>query len=90
MGLDPDDWKKVLKEAIDAVEETYEAFAEERFKNFKNQQEQELDLIKNRYEVEEEILRSSLDNQLITESQYRVKQQELRRAQGSRRERYHS
>ena len=81
LGLDPDDWKKVLKEAIDAVEETYEAFAEERFKNFKNQQEQELDLIKNRYEVEEEILRSSLDNQLITESQYRVKQQELRRAQ---------
>ena len=81
LGLDPDDWKKVLKEATKAVRDTYKAFADERLDNFKNQQEQELDAIKNRYEIEEQILKSSLDNQLITESQFRIKKQELRRAQ---------
>ena len=81
LGLDPDDWKKVLKSAAKAVRDTYRAFAEERLDNFKNQQEQELDAIKNRYEIEEQILKSSLDNQLITESQFRIKKQELRRAQ---------
>jgi len=38
-------------------------------------------LIKNRYETEEDILKSQLDNQLITESQFRQKQSELRKAQ---------
>lgn len=41
----------------------------------------EKDLIANRYQVEQDILKSQLDNQLITESQYRQKQKELRKAQ---------
>ena len=36
--------------------------------------------IANRYETENDILRSQLDNQLITESQFRAKQRELQKA----------
>ena len=38
-------------------------------------------LLKNRYEIEDDILKSQLDNQLITESQFRSKQNELRKSQ---------
>jgi hypothetical protein len=41
----------------------------------------EKEAITARYEVEQDILKSQLDNQLITESQYRQKQKELRKAQ---------
>ena len=49
--------------------------------NTKARLDSEKDLISNRYEVEQDILKSQLDNQLITESQYRQKQKELRKAQ---------
>jgi len=48
--------------------------------NTKARLESEKDLIENRYQVEQDILKSQLDNQLITESQYRQKQKELRKA----------
>ena len=49
--------------------------------NKQNALKAELAEIANKYKIEEEILKSSLNNQLITESQYRVKQQELQKKQ---------
>lgn len=70
-----------LRDIIGEMNEIYGEFNESKYENIKNEAEAELDVIKERYRIEEEILRSSLNNQLITESQFRVKQQELKRAQ---------
>lgn len=70
-----------LKDIIGGMGDIYEEFNETRYDNIKNEAEAELDVIRERYRIEEEILKSSLNNQLITESQFRVKQQELKRAQ---------
>jgi|11BtaG_2_1085332.scaffolds.fasta_scaffold01874_6 hypothetical protein len=56
-------------------------FNDTALENTKNRLESEKDEISARYEVEQDILKSQLDNQLITESQYRQKQKELRKAQ---------
>jgi hypothetical protein len=56
-------------------------FNDTALENTKARLEAEKDLIQNRYQVEQDILKSQLDNQLITESQYRQKQKELRKAQ---------
>jgi len=56
-------------------------FNDTALENTKSRLEAEKDLIENRYQVEQDILKSQLDNQLITESQYRQKQKELRKAQ---------
>ncbi len=55
-------------------------FNDTALENTKNRLESEKDEIASRYEVEQDILKSQLDNQLITESQFRAKQKELRRA----------
>lgn len=70
-----------LKDIIGGMGDIYEEFNETKYDNIKNEAEAELDVIRERYRIEEEILKSSLNNQLITESQFRVKQQELKRAQ---------
>jgi len=59
----------------------YDSFAKERLDNLQRQLDAELDIIKQRYEIEDDILKSQLDNQLLTESQFRQKQLELRKAQ---------
>ena len=56
-------------------------FNDTALENTKARLESEKDEIAARYEVEQDILKSQLDNQLITESQYRQKQKELRKAQ---------
>ena len=61
--------------------EVYDDFAAEKLDNLKNETDAELDVIKERYSIEEDILKSNLDNQLITESQFRVKMTELKKAQ---------
>ena len=63
------------------VNTAYQDIAAERLATLQRELDAELDLIENRYEVEEDILKSQLDNQLITESQFRQKQKELRKAQ---------
>jgi hypothetical protein len=70
-----------LTKTFKELGDIYDDFQDEKFANQENALEAELDAIKRRYEIEEDILKSSLDNQLITESQYRVKVQELQRAQ---------
>jgi hypothetical protein len=78
-------WNDILnqgiKEAISTTVKSLEAFNDVAFENTKNRLEAEKELIKSRYETEEEILKSQLNNQLITESQFRAKQKELRKAQ---------
>ena len=56
-------------------------FNDTALENTKARLESEKDEIAARYEVEQDILKSQLDNQLITESQYRQKQKEIRKAQ---------
>lgn len=65
----------------DLVNTAYQDIAAERLDTLQRELDAELDLIDNRYKVEQDILKSQLDNQLITESQFRQKQKELRRAQ---------
>ena len=73
--------KEDLTNIIGELTDIYGDFNETKYDNIKNEAEAEIDVIRERYRIEEEILKSSLNNQLITESQYRVKQQELKRAQ---------
>ena len=56
-------------------------FNDTALENTKARLDAEKEAISARYEVEQDILKSQLDNQLITESQYRQKQKELRKAQ---------
>ena len=72
---------KALKIVFDKVGEVAEEYNKTALENTKNRLDSELEAIKNRYKVEGDILKSQLDNQLITESQFRAKQKELRQKQ---------
>ena len=74
-------WADIASKAIDALGESLGAFNDTALENTKNRLNQELDAVAGRYDIESQILKSQLDNQLITESQYRLKQTELRKAQ---------
>lgn len=69
--------KKVAREALSAFKD----FGSEKLDNLKSQKENELDVIRERYAIEQNILKSNLDNQLITEGQFRIKSAELKKAQ---------
>ena len=56
-------------------------FNDTALENTKARLEAEKDEIAARYEVEQDILKSQLDNQLITENQFRSKQKDIRKAQ---------
>jgi len=75
------DWGAVIVEAVGTATEAIEDFNDTALQNTKNRLEQELDAIQSRFDIEEDILRSQLDNQLLTESQFRQKQIDLRKAQ---------
>lgn len=74
-------WADIAKEAVDALGESLGAFNDVALENTKNRLAQDMEEVKNRYEVEDEILKSQLNNQLITESQFRKKQKDLRKIQ---------
>jgi len=74
-------WADIASKAVDALGESLGAFNDTTLENTKNRLDQELDAVASRYDIEADILKSQLDNQLITESQYRTKQKELRKAQ---------
>ena len=71
----------LAKEGVDIASDIYDSFADERLDNLQRELDAELDIVKQRYEIEGDILKAQLDNQLITESQFRQKQIELRKAQ---------
>jgi len=75
------DWGEVIIEAVDTATEAVGQFNDTALENTKSRAEQELDIIRSRYDIEEQILKSQLDNQLITESQFRKKQTDLRKSQ---------
>jgi DNA-binding ferritin-like protein (Dps family) len=74
-------WADIAKEAVDALGESLGAFNDVALENTKNRLAQDMEEVKNRYEIEDEILKSQLNNQLITESQFRKKQKDLRKVQ---------
>ncbi len=73
--------KKLLSLIIDELAEVSKEFNDVALENTRNRLDSEIEAIKNRYQVEGDILKSQLDNQLITESQFRAKQKELRQKQ---------
>ena len=73
--------KDVAKLILGAIADAAEAYNQTALENTRNRLKSELDAIKERYKTEEQILKSQLDNQLITESQYRTKQNELKKKQ---------
>ena len=70
----------VIAEGLDKAAESIAEFNSVALENTKGRLEAEKSAISNRYETENDILKSQLDNQLITESQFRVKQKDLQKA----------
>ena len=70
----------VISEGLDKAAESIAEFNAVALENTKGRLEAEKSAISNRYETENDILKSQLDNQLITESQFRVKQKDLQKA----------
>ena len=70
----------VIAEGLDKAAESIAEFNAVALENTKGRLEAEKSAISNRYETENDILKSQLDNQLITESQFRAKQKELQKA----------
>ena len=75
------EWADLAMQAVNALGDSLGAFNDTALENVKASSEAQLDVIKSRYEIEDDILKSQLDNQLITESQFRSKQNELRKSQ---------
>ena len=71
---------EVIAEGLDKAAESIAAFNDVALENTKARLDAEKSAISNRYETENDILKSQLDNQLITESQFRAKQNELQKA----------
>ena len=69
-----------LDDALNTAAEAISKFNDVALENTKNRLESEKSEIKNRYDIEQQILESQLNNQLITESQFRAKQKELQKA----------
>ena len=69
-----------LGDALDTAAESISKFNDVALENTKNRLDAEKQAISNRYETENDILKSQLDNQLITESQFRAKQKQLQKA----------
>ena len=87
LGFDPTDageiekYIQIIERALSEAADVYRAFNDVRIENLKSAADAELDIVKQRYDVEGDILKAQLENQLITETQYRRKQDELRRKQ---------
>lgn len=72
---------QLLSEIAKYAAEAASAYNQTALENKKAFLDAEMEAIKNKFKVEEQILKSSLDNQLITESQFRIKSEELRKKQ---------
>lgn len=70
----------VIGESLETAAGAISDFNDTALENTKNRLDAEKSSIENRYQVEQDILKSQLDNQLITESQFRAKQAELQKA----------
>jgi len=71
----------VIGESLETAAGAISDFNDTALENTNNRLDAEKSSIENRYKVEQDILKSQLDNQIITESQFRQKQRELQKAQ---------
>lgn len=71
----------VLGDALSTATDAISNFNDTALENTEARIERELDAIENRYSVEEDILKAQLDNQLISESQFRQRREALRKKQ---------
>jgi hypothetical protein len=62
---------KAVVDGIKTITEAMDKFNDVILENQKNRLDREIDQIENRYKIEEDILKSQLQNQLITEEEYR-------------------
>ena len=74
---------EVIAESLETAAGAISGFNDTALENTKNRLDAEKSSIENRYEVEQDILKSQLDNQLITESQFRQKQRDLQKAKAA-------
>ena len=70
--------KKLLQKILGELANAIKDYNQTALQNTQNRLDRELESIRNRYKVEGDIIKSQLNNQLITESQFRTKQKELR------------
>lgn len=81
----PINWRELLAdgldEAISTVSGIIDTFGDTAFNNLKNRLEAEKELLKDRYETEDYLAKQQFENGLINESQYRRRQQQLRKRQ---------
>lgn len=73
--------RQLLNQLKDALRDSLSDFNDTAFDNLKSRLDAEKDAIKERYEFEEKILEAKFNNQIISESQYRAKQEQLRKDQ---------
>lgn len=73
--------KKSIEDILKELGEVFDAYNDTALENTKARLDAELDAVRRKASVEQEILKSQLDNQLITESQFRTKSLELQKVQ---------
>ena len=71
--------KKSINLVLDQLRDVFDEYNETYLENKKGRLEAELDAVKRASEIEQEILSAQLNNQLITEGQFRTKSLELRK-----------
>lgn len=77
--------QELLSEGTGMANDIYQNISGERLDQLNREIDSELNAVRRRYSVEEDILKSQLDNQLITESQFRTKQLEIQQAEIAKR-----
>ena len=73
--------KRSIQDILEELGEVFDAYNDTALENTKARLDAELDAVRRKASVEQEILKSQLDNQLITESQFRTKSLELQKVQ---------
>ena len=68
-----------VQQASDVALEALSRYNDVALENTKNRLEREKDLIKDRFETEDQILKAKLDNQLITDAEYRAQVEKNRK-----------
>ena len=74
-------WQEIAKDAVQELGDVLDEFNETQLENTIATEQAKLEEIRNRYSIEEQIIKSQLENQLLTESQFRKKVSDLKKAQ---------
>ena len=74
-------WQEIAKDAVKELGEVLDEFNKTQLDNTIATEQAKLEEIRNRYSIEEQIIKSQLENQLLTESQFRKKVSDLRKSQ---------